>query len=126
MYKVAQFEDFHTFEKAQGFSIQNTGVSSPRFSLTYIRLEDTRDPADLDRVISIREGFEGIYLVLEGELLFTFYTKGTHQKVVLKKKEYVHITPGTEYEIEGRGELLLVCLPAWSEKMYFFLKKPVK
>src|SRR5476649_2224889 len=108
MYTVSKHEDHKKFEKSPGFLIQNTGIISSDISLTYIKLENQRDPAEKQKAIQINEGYHGIYVITEGEITFTFYLQENQERVILQKKEYVSITSGTMYDIEGSGEIFFL------------------
>mgnify|MGYP002624512099 FL=1 len=117
-YFVSQKGDTETIEKAKDFFITKTKEVSADFSVSYIELNDNRDPAEEDRLIAISEGYSAIYVGVEGAALFTFYEEGETTEVVLQPQEYVYITPGTKYEIVGKCRLMLIALPAYSKGMY--------
>ncbi|MCA9397867.1 hypothetical protein KC573_03480 [candidate division WWE3 bacterium] len=110
--------DTTTFEKAKDFFITSTKQVSNDFSVTYIDLNDNRDPEEEDKLIAINKGFSAIYVGVEGVALFTFYEGDEQTEVVLQPHEYVYITPGTKYEIVGKCRLMLISLPAYTDKMF--------
>ena len=117
-FSVAKLGKFKSFEKAQGFFIENTPSTGDSFSVTYVKLNDARDPSELDKLIELNPGFSAIYIVVDGVVSFRFYEGDSTTSAVLSKREYITVTPGTKYEIKGTGELALICLPAFSDKMF--------
>ncbi|MBU0708715.1 hypothetical protein KJ596_03110 [Patescibacteria group bacterium] len=104
--------------KGSGFIVRPTGKLVDDFSITYIELNDSRDPPDSDKATEINKGFSCIYVVIQGRLTFTFYEQDGVKETILQEKEYVYVTPGTKYQIKGTGILLTIALPAYSDQMY--------
>src|SRR5689334_5958786 len=104
-YFYSQKNKFTQFQKSPGFNIEGTGTINSKFSITYIKLDNTRDPAEENLLIEINEGFSAIYLIHAGTCTFTFYTEAKTETITLSEKEYVYITPGTKYDVVGSGEM---------------------
>jgi mannose-6-phosphate isomerase-like protein (cupin superfamily) len=124
MYKVVKNTDFETIERSPNFLVEVTEQLDKKFSANYLKFIHGRDPIEKNKVCMINDGYSVVYVITEGELTFTFYGENKRENVVLKKKEYVYVTANTKYEINGNGELLTVCLPAFTEETYSFPQKP--
>jgi len=122
-YKVGSKINFETIEKASGFFITRTGSLSKDVGIGYLELMDGRDPANNDELIELNEGYSCVYLCTKGGVTFSFYGNQEVRRVTLSEEEYVYITPGTKYEINGNGKLLSVQLPAYSSEMFLHPKK---
>ena len=118
-YIVVQSKDFegNTITKGKGFTVIPTGKITADVSITYLKLQNARDPAEKDRLIQLNKGYKAIYLVMKGKFHFTFW-RPKKEKVTLKEKDYIFIAPGTQYEIKGTGEIALILFPAYSKKTF--------
>ncbi len=124
MYKVVKLKDFTAVQRSPQFFVEVTEGIDKKFSANYLKFIKGRDPIAQDKVCMINTGYSAVYVITEGELTFIFYENEETERVSLHKKEYVYITENTKYEITGNGELLTVCLPAYTEEMYSFPDKP--
>lgn len=121
-YTLVKNFSLKTFNKGKGFDVSPSPKLDPSFSITYVTLTDGRDPADVKQVNEVGNGSSVVYILTKGEIKFTFYGKDP-QKVVLSPNDYLYVTPGTKYDISGTGTLVLVMMPAYSDKTFLH---PVK
>ncbi len=123
-YQVGKRVEIKRITKGEGFDIEKTKATSPNFSINYLSLNNSRDPSEPDKVGQINEGYSAIYIHKEGSLTFILYEDGKKKAVQLQEGEYIYLTPGTLFEINGTGKIILIALPAYSEEMYSHPRKP--
>lgn len=112
------------FNITNQFSIENTNQLSQDFSVVYLTLKDGRDPGDKDLVSKISPGWSGLYIVVQGKLVFSFYGSEKTDRYTVYENEHIFIESDEQYDIEGNGRVLLVTMPAYKDEMFTKVPKP--
>lgn len=122
-YSILKSNLLNTFEAGNNFWL-SAGMKLDDFTITYARLENSRDPENIYKLIEINQGFYAVYLVIKGEIEFKFHNENKLDCVSLGEKEVVKIDSGVKYEISGNGEFAILCFPGYNDQMYSHPDKP--
>ena len=123
-YSILKSNLLNTFKAGNNFWLA-TGMKLDDFTITYARLENSRDPENINKLIEINQGFYAVYMVTKGEIKFRFYNENKLDSINLVEKELVKIDSGIKYEISGNGEFAILCFPGYSDQMYSHPDKPI-
>jgi mannose-6-phosphate isomerase-like protein (cupin superfamily) len=122
-YFVRKADSSKQIKKSENFVIEIFDDESTNFSLKYISLMNGRDPSEENLLIELNKDCSVIYTVFKGKFTFTLYENSEKEIVELKEKDFLCLTPGTTYEIQGTGELQMINMPGYTKETFLHPEK---